>query len=76
MKKLSEYIVRITWNCHDALWRADCDEIDFELKSGSFDELVELVKAAAPELLRQRGAEPECVLHFVAERRDYVEASI
>ena len=73
MKKLTEYIVRVTWNCHEMVWRADCSEIEFGLKSGSFDALVEKVKIAAPDLLRQAGANPECVLHFVAERRDWVE---
>jgi len=69
---MSEYIVNMTWDSNAAVWCAVCDEIPITLESGSFDALVERVKAAVPELLILNGAEPECILHFIAERRDGV----
>ena len=69
---MSEYIVKMTWDSEAAVWCAACDDIPIALESGSFDALVERVKAAAPELLKMNGTKPECTLHFVAERRDGV----
>ena len=69
---MPEYTVHINWDRDAAVWYAVCDEIPIALESGSFDALVERVKAAAPELLRLNEADPECTLHFVAERRDGV----
>ena len=67
-----EYIVKMSWDSEALVWYAICDDIPIALESGSFDALVERVKTAAPELLRMNGADPECVLHFIAERRDGV----
>jgi len=69
---MSEYIVNMTWDKSAAVWYAVNDDIPIALESGSFDALVERIKAAVPELLIMNGAEPECVLRFVAERRDSV----
>ena len=69
---MSEYIISMTWDSNAAVWCAVNDEIPIALESGSFDALVERIKAAVPELLIMNGAEPECILHFVAERRDGV----
>jgi len=69
---MSEYVVNMTWDSKAAVWCAINDEIPIALESGSFDALVERVKAAVPELLKMNGTEPECVLRFVAERRDSV----
>jgi len=67
-----EYVITMTWDCESAVWCAQCDEIPIVLESISFDALVERVKIAAPEILLLNGLEPECVLHFVAERKDSV----
>ena len=67
-----EYTIAVTWDSDAAVWCAVCDDIPIALESSSFDALVERVKAAAPELLEMNGAEPDCVLHFVAERKDSV----
>ena len=69
---MPEYIVNMTWDSKAAVWCAVNDDIPIALESGSFDALVERIKTAAPELLIMNGAEPECILHFVAERRDGV----
>jgi len=69
---VAEYTVIITWDSEAAVWYAVCDDIPIALESGSFDALVERVKSATPELLKMNNAESECVLHFVAERRDGV----
>jgi len=71
-KVMSEYIVNMTWDSNAAVWCAVNDDIPIALESGSFDALVERVKSAVPELLIMNGAKPECILHFVAERRDGV----
>jgi len=69
---MSEYTVYMTWDSNAAVWCAVNDDIPIVLESGSFDALVERIKAAVPELLIMNGADPECILHFVAERRDGV----
>ena len=69
---MSEYIVNMTWDSEAAVWSAVCDDIPIALESGSFDALFERVKVAAPEILRMNGTEAECVIHFIAERRDSV----
>ena len=69
---MTEYVITMTWDREAAVWYAVCDEIPITLESGSFDALVERVKIAAPELLALNGLEPQCMLHFVAERRDGV----
>jgi len=66
---MPEYTINMTWDSEAAVWCAICDKIPIALESGSFDALVERVKAAAPELLRANGAEPECMLRFVTERK-------
>ena len=67
-----EYTITMTWDGDAAVWYAVCDDIPIALESDSFDTLVERVKSAAPELLEMNGAEPSCVLRFVAERKDSV----
>ena len=67
-----EYTIAMTWDSDAAVWCAVCDDIPIALESSSFDALVERVKAATPELLEMNGADPDCVLHFVAERKDNV----
>jgi len=62
----------MTWDSEATVWCAVCDDIPLALESGSFDALVERVKAATPELLQMNGADPKCTLRFVAERRDGV----
>ena len=69
---MDEYTVTITRDIDARVWCAVCDDIPIALEAGSFDALVERVKVAAPELLKLNGAEPECVLHFVAECREGV----
>ena len=69
---MSEYIVNMTWDSTAAVWCAVNDDIPIALESGSFDALVERIKATVPELLIMNGAESECILHFVAERSDGV----
>ena len=69
---MSEYIINLTWDSDTAVWSAVNDDIPIALESGSFDALVGRIKAAVPELLIMNGSEPECILHFVAERRDGV----
>ena len=67
-----EYTIVMTWDSDAAVWCAVCDDIPIALESSSFDVLVERVKVATPELLEMNGAEPDCMLHFIAERKDHV----
>ena len=67
-----EYVINMTWDNEVKVWCAVCDEVPLALESGSFDALVERVKVAVPELLTMNGADSECILRFIAERRDSV----
>jgi hypothetical protein len=67
-----EYIVNMSWDEKARVWIAVCDDIPVALESDSFDALVERVKIAAPELLQLNGMDTNCVLRFVAERREDV----
>ena len=69
---MSEYVITMIWDNDAVVWSAACDAIPIALESGSFDALVERVKVAAPELLSMNGKDPECLLHFIADRRDSV----
>ena len=69
---MAEYTIQMNWDKEASVWYAVCDEIPIALESGSFDALVERVKNAAPELLELNGLSTECILHFMAERKDEV----
>ena len=69
---MTEYTVKMTWREESSVWIAVNDEIPIALESESFDTLVKRVKLAAPELLELNGADTNCVLHFVSDRREAV----
>jgi hypothetical protein len=69
---MKEYIITLSWDTEAGVWYAANDEIPIVLESESFDSLVERVRIAAPELLEANGADPKCILHFMAERKDWV----
>jgi len=69
---MKEYTVNLIWDEEAAVWCAVCDDIPIALESESFDVLVERVKMATPELLELNGANPKCLLHFIADRREEV----
>ena len=69
---MAEYIINMKWDNEATVWYAICDDIPIALESGSFDALVERVKVTAPEILELNGQDKECILHFVADRRDEV----
>ena len=49
---MAEYLIQFLWDKEAAVWVATSDDIPgLVLESGSFDALVERVRAAAPELL-------------------------
>jgi len=63
------YMVFITWDCHAEVWCALSEEIPLALEHGSFDELIERVKLAAPGILKLNEMEPAGMFHFAAEKR-------
>ena len=67
------YIVTVTWDCHGEVWCAVNEKIPFAMECASFDELIERVKAAVPELLKLNNMEPAGIIHFMAERREGIE---
>jgi len=69
---MPEYIISMSWDKTAGVWYAVCDDIPIALESGSFDALVERVKAATPELLEINGKASECILSFVSTRKDEV----
>ena len=65
-----EYTIIFTWDDEASVWIAESQDLPgLVLESGSFDALVERVKIAIPDLLKQEEKEHAQVkLHFKAER--------
>jgi predicted RNase H-like HicB family nuclease len=65
-----EYTIMLTWDDEASVWIAESNYIPgLILESESFDELIERVKKAVPDLLEIEGKEhPQTKLHFKAER--------
>jgi len=68
------YTVRMMWD--DGIWYTSTDSpLCLTLNSTSFDELVERVRIAAPEMIElNSGYTGEIQLIFVSERREMVSA--
>jgi len=66
---MSEYIVTLLWDEEASVWVAESQDIPgLILESGSFDELVNKVKIAVPELLElEKNNCSQVKLHFKAE---------
>ena len=70
---MAEYDIIMTWDDEASVWIAESNDIPgLILESASFDDLVERVKTATPELLVMNGKSPECILNFVSDRKDEV----
>jgi predicted RNase H-like HicB family nuclease len=67
---MDEYIITLLWDDEASVWVAESPDVPgLILESRSFDELIEKVKTAVPELLEISGTKlPEVKLHFKAER--------
>jgi hypothetical protein len=65
-----EVLIKMTWDPDALVWVAESDDVPgLVLESGSFDALVERVKAAVPELLELNGPVSAPVqLRIVSER--------
>ena len=65
-----EYDIMLTWDDEASVWIAESDDIPgLILESASFDDLIERVKCAIPDLLEQDGKiMSQAKLHFRAER--------
>ena len=48
----SDYIVSLMWDDEAGVWVAICDDIPLALESESLDELINRVRAAAPEIIK------------------------
>ena len=66
---MNEYIITLIWDDEASVWIAESPDIPgLILESHSFDDLIERVKIAVPELLEISGTKlPEVRLHFKAE---------
>ena len=51
----SDHIVELRWDDEACVWYAACDSVPIAMESGSFDALIERVKAAVPEILELNG---------------------
>lgn len=71
-----EYTIRTVWDGEAEVWIATSDDIPgLTLESGSFDALVEKVRAAVPELLSLNAESKRDVpLLFISERHDHAYA--
>ena len=67
---MNEYNIILTWDDEASVWIAESDDIPgLILESASFDNLIEKVKNAIPDLLEQDGTVlSQAKLHFKAER--------
>jgi len=65
-----EYDIILTWDDEASVWIAESNDIPgLILESASFDNLIERVKNAVPDLLEQDGKIlSPAKLHFIAER--------
>ena len=66
---MDEYLITLFWDDEASVWIAESPDIPgLILESHSFDELIEKVKTAIPELLEIGGTKlQEIKLHFKAE---------
>ena len=67
---MNEYYIKLTWDDEVSVWIAESDDIPgLILESSSFDDLVERVKLAVPDLIGQNDkVHSQSKLHFKAER--------
>jgi len=67
---MDEYVITLFWDDEASVWIAESQDIPgLILESSSFDDLVNRVKIAAPELLEISGMNHTQVkLHFKAEQ--------
>ncbi len=66
-------IIKFHWDSEASVWIATSDDVPgLVLESGSFDALVERVKAAVPELISLNGKAANFRLSYVTEREDVV----
>ena len=68
------YTVRVSWD--DGVWYTSTDSpLSLTLNSTSYDELVERVRLAAPEMIELNdGYSGEIQLVFLSERKEMVSA--
>ena len=65
--------IKFHWDSEAAVWTATSDDVPgLILECGSFDALVERVKASIPELISLNGKIKDFRLSFVTEREDVV----
>jgi len=67
---MTEYDIQLTWDEEASVWIAESNDIPgLILESPSFDDLVERVKIAVPDLVEQdKKTHSQTKLHFKAER--------
>ena len=70
LKTMDEYVITLFWDDEASVWIAESQDIPgLILESSSFDELINRVKTAAPELLDINDTNRKQVkLHFKAEQ--------
>ena len=74
MNVIKTYTIRMMWD--DGVWYTSTDApLNLTLNSMSYDELVERVRVAAPEMIElNSGYTGKIQLVFVSERREMVSA--
>jgi len=67
---MNEYDIQLTWDDEASVWIAESSDIPgLILESSSFDDLIERVKIAVPELIEQDDKTHfQAKLHFKADR--------
>ncbi|MBQ6504289.1 MAG: DUF1902 domain-containing protein [Flexilinea sp.] len=67
--------IKLTWDDDAHVWIATSDEVPgLVLESDSFDELIERVRYAVPELLELNGLPTSAILDYHTERHETVFA--
>ncbi|MBQ6505295.1 MAG: DUF1902 domain-containing protein [Flexilinea sp.] len=67
--------IKLLWDADACVWVATSGEVPgLVLESDSFDDLIERVRLAVPELLELNGLPPSVILDYHTERHEAVFA--
>ena len=65
-----EYTVNITWDEEADVWIAICNDIPgLVLESGSYDDLIDRLKIAIPEILEANHLPKNSLLNYISDRQ-------
>ena len=75
-KDMNEYTVVLFWDSEEKVWVATSEDYPIVLESESFDELLERVRVATPELLEGNNLSATGTLHFKVNQIESLQAAV